>query len=118
MATLQRSFSLDGTKFVCVIHHCRHPFDDLGGFDEPPAGNNLNLVDRSDWDVEFDTTITFKCDDGMHVENEEIDPTVTEYDVKCIDVIGEYDTPVRNRVTTKILRRSWGRAADTGSMIL
>ena len=32
----------------------------------------------------------------MHVENEEIDPTVTEYDVKCIDVIGEYDTPVRN----------------------
>ena len=92
----KKTFKLDGSKFVCVIHHCRHPFNEPGGFSKPPDANNLNLLERTNWDVAFDTSITFQCDDGMHIENTEIDPSVTQYDVNCINVIGEYDTPVRN----------------------
>ena len=92
----RQTYSLDGSKFVCSIHHCRHPFSEPGGFEEPPKENNLNLVERTNWDVAFETIITFKCDDGMHIENEEIDPSISQYGVKCIDMLGEYDTPMRN----------------------
>ena len=82
------------SKLVCVIHHCRHPYNDTGGFDPPPDDNNLNLVNKNNWDVPFNDVITYVCDTGMHIENDEVDPTKTEYNVTCTDVIGEYNTPM------------------------
>ena len=38
--------------------------------------------------------------------------------IVCLPGVKEVRCPLRIRVATKILRRFWGRAADTGSMIL
>ena len=90
----RQTYDTDMSALVCVIHHCRHPYNDTGGFDPPADENNLNLKDKNDWDVPFNDVITYVCDAGMHIENDEIDPTKTEYNVTCTDVIGEYNTPI------------------------
>ena len=91
----RQSYDLDGTNFVCVIHHCRHPYNETGGFQPPPSENNLSLNQRTNWDVAFDTNISFSCDPGMHIENNEVDPTQDGFQVTCINNIGMYNTPIR-----------------------
>ena len=86
----------DMTDLVCQMHHCRHPHDEPGSHQPPPTDHHLKLKSRSNWDVDFGTSITYECETGMHFENDEIDPTQDNIDVECINEVGEYNTPVRN----------------------
>ena len=48
------------------------------------------LTSRSDWSVAFGDNITYQCKAGMFFETQEIDPTLTELIVPCMETIGEY----------------------------
>ena len=91
----RRTFPLDGTSLVCQIHHCRHPHDEPGSHQPPPADHQLSLVEREDWDVGFSEEISYRCHPNTHIESEEIDPSQTSVSVSCLAGVGEFNTPVR-----------------------
>ena len=91
----RQSFPLDGTTFVCVIHHCRHPHDDPGSHPPPGPEYNISLVNRADWDVAFSDSVTYRCDNNTYIENDDIDKNDAQIQVDCIDFVGEYNTPVK-----------------------
>ena len=47
------------------------------------------LTARGDWSVPFGENITYQCEEEMFFETEELDPTLTELIVPCIETIGE-----------------------------
>ena len=102
----RQSFPLDGTTFVCVIHHCRHPHDDPGNHPPPGPEYNISLVNRADWDVSFTDSVTYRCDTNTFIENDGIDKNDFEIQVDCIDFVGEYDTPVKQG-------KSWPNCTET-----
>ena len=91
----RKSYPLDGSNLVCDVHHCRHPHNDPGSHQPPAAANKISLVERTDWDVAFESDIVYKCQQGTYIENDEVDPTQTEISVTCLTGLGEYNTPVR-----------------------
>ena len=102
----RRTFPLDGTSLVCQIHHCRHPHDEPGSHQPPPADHQLSLVEREDWDVGFSEEISYRCHPNTHIESEEIDPSQTSVSVSCLAGVGEYNTPV-------IQGASWPNCTET-----
>ena len=96
----RKSFQLDGTTFECKLHHCSHPHNHPGSHPPPPPQYNISLVPQSNWDTAFTTGyVRYRCDANTFIENQEDDPTQTEIKVYCINVIGEYNTPVRQGST-------------------
>ena len=89
------TFPLDGTTFACVIHHCSHPHDDPGHHPPPPPQYNISLVHRSLFEVAFNDYVTYRCDANTFIENDKIDHGDTDLEVQCIDIIGEYNTPIK-----------------------
>ena len=61
-----------------------------GSHPAPPAEHNLLLTSRDDWSVAFGDNITYQCEEGMFFETQEVDPTLTELTVPCLETIGEY----------------------------
>lgn len=61
-----------------------------GSHNAPPAEYNLLLTPRDDWTVAFGDNITYQCEAGMFFETQEVDPTLTELIVPCMENIGEY----------------------------
>ena len=102
----RRTFPLDGTSLVCQIHHCRHPHDEPGSHQPPPADHQLSLVEREDWDVGFSEEISYRCHPNTHIESEEIDPSQTSVSVSCLAGVGEFNTPVRQGA-------SWPNCTET-----
>ena len=102
----RRTFPLDGTSLVCQIHHCRHPHDEPGSHQPPPADHQLSLVEREDWDVGFSEEISYRCHPNTHIESEEIDPSQTSVSVSCLAGVGEFNTPVRRGA-------SWPNCTET-----
>ena len=47
------------------------------------------LVSRDDWAVKFGDNITYQCEPGMFFETQEVDPSLTEVTVPCVETIGE-----------------------------
>ena len=92
----RKSYTIDGTKLECIIHHCRHPHDDPGRHDPPPENHNLTLIERSNWTVPFEEKIIYECEPNMYFEDEEIDPKYFSIEIECIKDIGEYDIPLKN----------------------
>ena len=91
----RKYYTIDGTSLECVIHHCRHPHQDPGSHDPPPVENNINLVERDDWNIPFQTKISYKCDADMFFEDTEIDPKYDTLEVECIKDLGVYATPLK-----------------------
>ena len=91
----RKTFPLDGNNLECVIHHCMHPHDDPGGHEAPDSSLKISLKDETDWQIAFGGNVTYECEAGTHIENDEIDPTQTFIQVFCLQDVGEYDTPVR-----------------------
>ena len=102
----RRTFPLDGSSLVCQIHHCRHPHDEPGSHQPPPADHQLSLVEREDWDVGFSEEISYRCHPNTHIESEEIDPSQTSVSVSCLAGVGEFNTPVRQGA-------SWPNCTET-----
>ena len=61
-----------------------------GSHNAPPGENNLLLTPRDDWTFAFGDNITYRCEAGMFFETQEVDPTLTELIVPCMETIGEY----------------------------
>ena len=61
----------------------------LGSPPAPPGENDLVLVSRDDWAVKFGDNITYQCEPGMFFETQEVDPSLTEVTVPCVETIGE-----------------------------
>ena len=106
----RKSFPLDGSALECSMHHCGHPYDHPGAHTPPPPEQNITLVTPSGWGghywhTSFGSMITYRCDGKTHIENNEADPTVTEYKVEC-DPTGVYKTP-------KIIGEVWPNCTDT-----
>ena len=80
----RKSYGIDGTDLVCVIHHCQHPHDDPGKHDPPPPENQITLVNKPNWHVSFGSTITYQCEPNTFIEKDEHDPTQTEIQVCLI----------------------------------
>ena len=89
----RKTFPVDGTDLVCVIHHCRHPHDDDGKHEPPDPALQLSLASRTSWDVEFNTNITYNCEPGTWIERAEPSPTQNSLDVWCVENEGVYDIP-------------------------
>ena len=94
----RQSYPLDGTNLECIMHHCRHPHDEPGSHPPPGAEYQIILKNEYSWDIAFGEYITYKCEDGTWIENNEIDPTEDFIEVECL-TIGEYNTPVRQGET-------------------
>ena len=91
----RKTYPLDGSDLLCVIHHCRHPHDDLGSHDPPNPNLQLNLKSRTNWDVPFNSFITYECQTGTHIERDEPSPTLDSIEVKCVENSGVYETPAQ-----------------------
>ena len=74
---------------VMVTGHHLSSLTSLGSHAAPPEDHNLLLTPRSDWSVAFGDHITYRCKAGMFFETQEVDPTLTEVIVPCIETIGE-----------------------------
>ena len=61
----------------------------VGSHPAPPGENDLVLVSRDDWAVKFGDNITYQCEPGMFFETQEVDPSLTEVTVPCVESIGE-----------------------------
>ena len=77
---------------VMVTGHHLSSLTSLGSHAAPPADHNLLLTPRSDWSVAFGDNITYQCEEGMFFETQEVDPTLTEVIVPCIETIGEINS--------------------------
>ena len=95
----RKTYPIDGTDLVCVIHHCMHPHDDPGKHDPPPTQNHISLVSQSSWTVQFGDYVVYECDSNHFIENDEADPTQTKINVTCIQDQGVYNTPVKQGKT-------------------
>ena len=91
----KKAYEVDGTDLVCVMHHCRHPHDEPGKHDPPPSENQINLVNRDNWNVPFGVSIVYECAPNTFIENTNDDPLERTLDVECIADQGVYNTPVR-----------------------
>ena len=98
MCEWSQSYPVDGSDLVCVLHHCRHPHDELGSHQPPSPDLNLELVSRN-WHVPFNHKVRYRCKAGTFIERPEPSPTLSHLDVVCIEGEGEYDTPVRQGLT-------------------
>ena len=82
-------------------------------FREKNYAEKMNKMQRGEM-AEFEASFTFSCPKFLS-------PVPPAYDAVNFDD-GLHKEPLKLqlkvRVATKILRRFWGRAADTGSMIL
>ena len=94
MCEWRKTYPLDGSDLVCVIHHCRHPHNDPGSHDPPPTENQISLVNQANWDVAFGSIIKYRCADNTYIENDQPDKGPREIDVACIANDGVYNTPV------------------------
>ena len=80
---------------VMVTGHHLSSVTSLGSHPAPPVERNLLLTPRSDWTVAFGDNITYQCEVGMFFETQEVDPTLKEVIVPCIETIGETNPPKR-----------------------
>ena len=106
----RESFPIDGTALECHMHHCIYPYKEPGSHAPPPLEYNLVLHEPSgstveNWHVRIGQTVTYKCEGTMHIENDEIDPTVTEYEVECSN-LGVYNIPT-------LAGESWPNCTET-----
>ena len=93
----RKTFPIDGTALECQMHHCTYPYKEPGAHTKPPDDHNIVLVEPTgttidSWHVSFGKNITYKCEGNRYIENDQIDPTVTEYKVQC-DTTGTYKVP-------------------------
>ena len=89
----RKSYDMDGSKLECVIHHCRHPHLDPGHHQPPPTDNHLLLRELSDWNVPFNSHVTYHCAPGEYFEDDSrVEPGESEVGVPCLNS-GEYSTP-------------------------
>ena len=102
----RKTYPLDGSDLVCIIHHCRHPHIDPGSHDLPPAENQIYLVNQANWDVAFGSTIKYRCADNTFIENNLHDKGPREIDVTCIANEGVYNTPL-------LQGNSWPNCTET-----
>ena len=90
------TYNVDGTDLECVMHHCRHPHNEAGSHNPPPAENRIELVDRSNWTIPFTSSVTYRCPTGTYIEDTGLDDVgPAEIDVECITDVGTYDTPAQ-----------------------
>ena len=80
---------------VMVTGHHLSSVTSLGSHPAPPVEHNLLLTPRSDWSIAFGDNITYQCEVGMFFETQEVDPTLKEVIVPCIETIGEINSPKR-----------------------
>ena len=95
MCEWRKTYPLDGSDLVCIIHHCRHPHNDPGSHTPPPPENQISLVNRANWDVAFGSSITYSCADNTYIELSQPDKGPREISVACIANEGVYNTPVK-----------------------
>ena len=91
----KKTYDIDGTTLKCVIHHCGHPNIGNGSHTTPFLVNNLKLTPTDNITnsfVSFGTLVMYECLPSMFIENSEIDPTKTNFTVKCLDT-GLYELP-------------------------
>ena len=91
----KKTYNIDGTTLKCVIHHCGHPNIGNGSHTAPFLENNLKLTTTENMTnsfVSFGTLVMYECLPSMFIENSEIDPTKTNFTVKCLDT-GLYELP-------------------------
>ena len=91
----RKTFQVDGNDLVCVIHHCQHPHDDPGKHDPPPVENQITLVARSSWTVQFGQSIKYRCAANTFIEDDGDEPSQSEISVQCLQDEGIYNTPVK-----------------------
>ena len=92
----RKTYQIDGTNLVCVMHHCRHPHDEPGQHDPPPAENQIILIEETNWDIAFGSSITYECAPNTFIENNNDDPLERAINVDCIADQGIYNTPIVN----------------------
>ena len=106
----RRSYPVNGSQLECHMHHCGHPYDHPGAHDPPPEDNHIALVTPSGWDltkwqIKFGSSVTYKCEGSRYIENSEVDPTLTEYEVEC-NTTGTYKIPT-------LASQSWPNCTET-----
>ena len=73
---------------------CGHPYDDPGSHLPPPDNHSLILEEKTDWNIQFNDTITYDCEEGTWIENDTLSVPRDNYlDVKCLNINGTYDIP-------------------------
>ena len=75
-------------------HRCAHPHDDPGSHLPPPPQFDLVLEEKDDWNIQFNNTIRYNCDEGTWIENDTMPHPRDNYlNVTCLNVVGTYDIP-------------------------
>ena len=106
----RKSFPIDGTALECHMHHCTYPYKEPGAHSPPPPEYNLVLDEPQgstvdNWHIDFGQKITYKCEGDRYIENDQLDPSETEYEVECSD-LGVYNIPT-------LTGDSWPNCTDT-----
>ena len=109
----RKTYQHDGTDFVCVINHCRHPHDEPGSHSPPPVENQITLETQPSWTVQFGDFITYKCPTGTRIEDNGDDPTRTQIKVYCISGQGEYDIPRIKQDYDILTQPTWPNCTET-----
>ena len=104
------TFPIDGTALECDMHHCTYPYKEPGSHMAPPSEYNLVLHEPAgssvdSWHVDFGKKITYKCEGNRFIENDQTDPTETEFKVEC-DSSGVYNIPT-------LAGESWPNCTET-----
>ena len=89
-------FNITPRDLVCIIDHCGHPHQGIGSHLPPPTENALTLIETNftkAHNVPLGHIVTYKCKPNAYFENEEIDPTMTNASIKCLESNGTYQVP-------------------------
>ena len=90
-----KTYSVTPSSLSCVLTYCRHPHDEPGSHQPPPADHHLSLLPLSNWSVPLGETVTYQCEDsGQYFESDLPDPRDSSLTVTCLAESGEYNTPV------------------------
>ena len=73
---------------------CGHPHSDPGSHPPPPPEYNLTLQEQDTWDVSFNSSVRYVCEEGTWIENDTLrHPNDTHMDVECLHIVGTYNIP-------------------------
>ena len=81
-------------RYPLLHYRCGHPHSDPGSHSPPPPEYHITLQKKDNWNIPFNSSVRYVCDEGTWIENDTLlHPRDTYLDVHCLHVVGTYDLP-------------------------